>query len=1786
MRYVQKKKHAVLRRGGALLLTLAVLFGMVPLTAMAQADGETPSCLHSCGDGSCSYAAGQDCDAPSAGHGEECDPECTDAHAACSGDDHDAACGFVPGVACDHVCSEENGCLQAGGDEPGDGEPGDQGGTGDQGGDTNPGEGGENPGEGSPDNQPAKAPATETRNIVLTLTGFDALADEVAAQTLALGGSEAELTLPAQLEATGEDGAVTVANVTWACADFDAQTAGSYIFTAVLPEGFALEEGVELPTIAVAVVDPNTVVFSATFDKVDMLGESDRFFTEYREAYNVPRILNVTENFESATGTKKLVITLGKGLALHSAPGMVLADEKANTWTFNASTLEGMYSEVIESGVWTPVDPDTVGDFQAKAGTLVYTLKPAAKAINLNVFSKVERTYMPYTEVQTLENAVQVFSFDGDGELHSAVLEKYAIKEFGSFCVVPHGITKITARGESYSAGMRFWLSSANDLQPKWQHGEISFTIAMPKDLGLTGVTLEAPEGTDQSSTHSAADCIIGKIDSTDATYDYVTLTIDAEAELGYMAFWLEGTVKEDAATGNQWVRVPSGSVTRWDGTTCEMAPGGTVLMTISDGRGELDLAAVDRTVYAQEKDAPAYMRPLGIMGWIWNRQAATVSGRRMVVDFDTTNVGVMAARLLCGIDGAKDIVVTTTKGRTIKIDVLEPTIINTNPAAPSNYATLNLADDSKWGDKALQDGEYIKNLEYLLGDILPGAQTGTTFGYASVSNVNGGGLYYYGVLHTSNNYQASTTLYKPVVEEENPEAPQTWEEVSSIACKTTVEATVPEMLDVQAGSSVSEIRTGEAAKTFYAVYYPLSYRYDNTVLSYKGWVSYVRQIRGTTIDPDSIRAEWKDPVTSEVLRVYTPTYSFTDDTGCLVYAIEMPDEIMGDMTKQMTSYGQLGVWAKVSANSMAVDAVVPVYEMFHGQVYDRPEVTYSGGDRTTVANDPYGYAGKGNSKGGYMVGPATNIHTFVVKGDSAFQVLASASRGDGEWKTYNSDSPSYVEMNPRLQAHYALDVVNNSGKAVAQNVFHALIPVPKEGENTGNSQLQAEDFGWSLNVEKEIVLEGYSVSYATSYLSDPSASGWQSWGAIGDKSQIRMIKIAPNAGLPQGYSERLSFPMAVVPQGDDAVRLQGSVNTYSSLIHINLGGNANTQPSAKVALRLNTGVISGTVRIDNDRSATLSDGDAGLQGVSVAAYAAGTDTLLDSATTSAGGSYRLTGLGADEQVDLVFSNPGTQQDGMRYVLPSLLATGADLTLENVSPSADVANAPVVLDAMLQRPWTVQFVVPKSYDPVADQKVYPQGKATQPDLPANPGMIFTGWFGEDGTKWDFANLVTSDMTLTARWTPIVINYLVEYNGNGHTGGSLPSGGSYPEGEEVVVGSEEPTLEGFVFTGWEASMGGTYIGGDSFDMPAGDVTLTAQWEPEQVVVEYVIHHYLEGTTTRVAPSQTGNGLVDSEVTGRAASLPRYTPDAQTKTMVLQKTAEGVINELIFEYRANVYTVRFFDHDNSQLGASQRVEYGQSAVAPPNPSRDGYAFTGWDKPYTNITKDTDVYALYRPLNINAGENEETPPDEPEDPPREGEEEPPEDPDDPIRGGDEPDDEELLPVEEPHPEDPRLAQQTGNILQDVLGGRVPLSNFSGGAWSLLSLLCAIVGLVMCIVLFARALARPKQELEEGEDDEVLAQYMLSEEEMQEREAQNNRWTLPRVLVMILGLLPGLLFLILDDLSKPMAWVNQYTIWVVLALVLAIAAVVLQAVAKRRKALQDDASDLPEQGTEPSQA
>ena len=114
---------------------------------------------------------------------------------------------------------------------------------------------------------------------------------------------------------------------------------------------------------------------------------------------------------------------------------------------------------------------------------------------------------------------------------------------------------------------------------------------------------------------------------------------------------------------------------------------------------------------------------------------------------------------------------------------------------------------------------------------------------------------------------------------------------------------------------------------------------------------------------------------------------------------------------------------------------------------------------------------------------------------------------------------------------------------------------------------------------------------------------------------------------------------------------------------------------------------------------------------------------------------------------------------------------------------------------------------------------------TPADRPADPtkeGYTFIGWYNGE-SEWDFETPVTADLTLTAKWQ--LNQYTITFK---------PENG----GQDIVIKQDygtaitapaNPTKTGYTFAGWVKTIPTT--------MPAGDMTITARWQANQYTITF-------------------------------------------------------------------------------------------------------------------------------------------------------------------------------------------------------------------------------------------------------------------------------------------------------------------------------------------------------------
>ena len=110
--------------------------------------------------------------------------------------------------------------------------------------------------------------------------------------------------------------------------------------------------------------------------------------------------------------------------------------------------------------------------------------------------------------------------------------------------------------------------------------------------------------------------------------------------------------------------------------------------------------------------------------------------------------------------------------------------------------------------------------------------------------------------------------------------------------------------------------------------------------------------------------------------------------------------------------------------------------------------------------------------------------------------------------------------------------------------------------------------------------------------------------------------------------------------------------------------------------------------------------------------------------------------------------------------------------------------------------------------------------AAQPDNPTKEGHTFIGWYSGE-SKWDFETPVTADLTLTAKWQ--LNRYTITFDTAG--GSEVPS--ITQDYGTAIIAPANPTKTGYTFAGWDKTIPST--------MPAGDMTITARWTENRVIV---------------------------------------------------------------------------------------------------------------------------------------------------------------------------------------------------------------------------------------------------------------------------------------------------------------------------------------------------------------
>ena len=195
-------------------------------------------------------------------------------------------------------------------------------------------------------------------------------------------------------------------------------------------------------------------------------------------------------------------------------------------------------------------------------------------------------------------------------------------------------------------------------------------------------------------------------------------------------------------------------------------------------------------------------------------------------------------------------------------------------------------------------------------------------------------------------------------------------------------------------------------------------------------------------------------------------------------------------------------------------------------------------------------------------------------------------------------------------------------------------------------------------------------------------------------------------------------------------------------------------------------------------------------------------------------------------------------------------------------------------------------------------------------------------------------------------------YLVNYNANGATGGTVPSDGyHYEPGETVTVLSKEDLVKtGHTFAGWNTQADGNgtpRAEGSTFTMGASNVTLYAKW----TINTYTVTFDSQGGS--VVSSQTvdhGGKATEPTVPTKAGHTfgGWYKESGCTNVWDFPTDTVTADVTLFAKWTANNYTITFDENDAEATGTmtAQTIASGSTAnLTVCGFTKTGWAFDGW-------------------------------------------------------------------------------------------------------------------------------------------------------------------------------------------------------------------------------------------------
>lgn len=438
----------------------------------------------------------------------------------------------------------------------------------------------------------------------------------------------------------------------------------------------------------------------------------------------------------------------------------------------------------------------------------------------------------------------------------------------------------------------------------------------------------------------------------------------------------------------------------------------------------------------------------------------------------------------------------------------------------------------------------------------------------------------------------------------------------------------------------------------------------------------------------------------------------------------------------------------------------------------------------------------------------------------------------------------------------------------------------------TGTTSLYAQ---WSRNV--------YSITYLANGGSGAPTGATGYAGASYNISSTAPTRTGytfsgwntTSTGSGTAYTANQSITL---PASNLLLYAQWTANSYTISYDVNTG-TAGTEPASQSELAYSNATLSGTVPTKTGFK---------FNGWNTAANGSGTSYVTGSGLVMPAANVTLYAQWVDNSFDIVY-NPNGGSGGPQ-------------------PSSSSGQATIVVSS---------------------------------NLPTRTGYTFTGWnkaANGSGTSHAAGSsyTVTGDTYFYAQWQAQL--FKIYYNVNGGSGAPATESGLIVS-QSATVSSTVPTRTGYSFDGWAtstASGASAYAAGNTFQMPAADVTLYAKWTGLPFLLQYNANGgsgapsnetLNAGSTTLVgsSPTRTGYTFAGWNVSSNGSSTSYSVNGLLTMpggNLTLYAIWTPVTKSLIF-------------NGNGGSGSPSNVSgtYSSTVTIPATqPTRSGYTFLGWN------------------------------------------------------------------------------------------------------------------------------------------------------------------------------------------------------------------------------------------------